>query len=175
VDEVAFPNYGVPSFTPLDNSADLAQVYAVARQESAFDPYASSGAGAKGLMQVMPATARDTALRAGLSFDADRLINDPAFNTKIGAAYLGQLLAHETGSALLAFAAYNAGGARVQQWINAYGDPRANADPVDWVERIPFDETRDYIQRVSENFGVYRAILPASGKPGTTIARMGGP
>ena len=181
LDEIAFPNYGVPSFISLEKSADLALVYAVARQESEFDSKAASGAGAKGLMQLMPATAQDTARRAGLPFDADRLVSDPAFNAQIGAAYLGQLLIDEGGSTLLAFAAYNAGSARVRQWINAYGDPRTNADPVDWVERIPFDETRDYIQRVSENLTVYRAVLAANPEPGAKaepvakVARAGGP
>jgi soluble lytic murein transglycosylase len=85
------------------------------------------------------------------------LITDPSFNTQLGAAFLGQLLSDEGGSAILALAAYNAGGGRVQQWIEAYGDPRLpSVDPVDWVERIPFDETRDYVQRVMENWGVYR-------------------
>ena len=172
LDEIAFPTYGVPVFSPVGKSADLPLIYAVARQESEFAPAAASGAGAKGLMQVMPATARETAVKVGLPFDADRLISDPAFNTQIGAAYLGQLLNDESGSPMLAFAAYNAGSGRVKQWINAYGDPRVSADPVDWVERIPFDETRDYVQKVSENLGVYRARL-ADATP--NLARVGGP
>ena len=172
LDEVAFPTYGVPAFTPVGNSADLPLIYAVARQESEFAPAAASGAGAKGLMQVMPATARETAGKVGLAFDADRLTRDPAFNTQIGAAYLGQLLADQAGSPLLAFAAYNAGSGRVKQWISAYGDPRVSADPVDWVERIPFDETRDYVQKVSENLGVYRARLADAA---ANLARAGGP
>ena len=89
----------------------------------------------------------------------------------MGAAYLGQLLDDEGGSLELALAAYNAGGGRVAQWIAAYGDPRAGkVDPVDWVERIPFDETRDYVERVSENLGVYRARLAAA--PDADPARM---
>jgi len=88
---------------------------------------------------------------------------DPAFNVQLGAAYLGQMIADQGGSVALALAAYNAGAGRVAQWIAAYGDPRTGkADPVDWVERIPFDETRDYVERVSENIGVYRARFAAA-------------
>jgi soluble lytic murein transglycosylase len=119
--------------------------------------------GARGLMQVLPSTAQDAARRAGVAYNAARLIADPAFNVQIGAAYLGQLVADEGGSFVLALAAYNAGAGRVAQWIAAYGDPRSGkADPVDWVERIPFDETRDYVERVSENAGVYRARFAAA-------------
>jgi soluble lytic murein transglycosylase len=158
LDESAFPTFGVPGFAPLNNSADLAMVYSVARQESEFADHAASGAGAKGLMQILPSTARETASRAGVAFDAARLVADPVYNTQLGAAFLGELLNDEGGSAVLALAAYNAGGGRVQQWIDAYGDPRATGvDPVDWVERIPFDETRDYVQRVYENLQVYGA------------------
>jgi soluble lytic murein transglycosylase len=142
---------------------------AVARQESEFIVRASSGAGAKGLMQILPSTAADTARKAGVAFDYGRLIGDPAYNMQLGAAYLGQLMAAEGGSLELAAAAYNAGAGRVAQWIAAYGDPRAGADMVDWVERIPYDETRDYVMRVAENNGVYQARLAE--KPGATLAR----
>ena len=155
-DAMAFPASGVPAFLPLAHSADLASVYAVARQESEFVWRAASGAGAKGLMQILPSTAASTARRAGVAYDPVRLIVDPAFNTQLGAAFLGQVMEDEGGSREMAFAAYNAGPGRVAQWIAAYGDPRNGADLVDWVERIPFDETRDYVQRVSENLGVYR-------------------
>ena len=169
VDETAFPTFGLPSFSPLPHSADIASVMAVARQESEFSWRAASGAGAKGLMQILPATAEMTARRAGVPFDFGRLIADPAFNLQLGAAYLGQLIDDEGGSLEMALAAYNAGAGRVAQWIAAYGDPRSGAvDPVDWVERIPYDETRDYVERVSENLGIYRARLGAAeaGQPG---------
>jgi soluble lytic murein transglycosylase len=155
-DAMAFPSSGVPAFVPLAHSADLASIYAVARQESEFVWHAASGAGAKGLMQILPATAASTAKREGVAYDYARLIVDPSFNTQLGAAFLGQVMEDEGGSRAMAFAAYNAGPGRVAQWIAAYGDPRKGADPVDWVERIPFDETRDYVQRVSENLGVYK-------------------
>ena len=108
-------------------------------------------------MQMLPSTAVLVARRAGVEFDPARLIVDPAFNTELGAALLGQLIEDEGGSRELAFAAYNAGPGRVAQWIAAHGDPRdGSVDLVDWIERIPFDETRDYVERVSENLGVYR-------------------
>jgi soluble lytic murein transglycosylase len=168
VDETAFPTFGLPSFSPLPRSADIASVMAVARQESEFSWRASSGAGAKGLMQILPATAEMTARRAGVPFDFGRLIGDPSFNLQLGAAYLGQLIDDEGGSLEMALAAYNAGAGRVAQWIAAYGDPRSGAiDPVDWVERIPYDETRDYVERVSENLGIYRARLGVAGEVGS--------
>ncbi|QXX73582.1 lytic transglycosylase domain-containing protein [Methylovirgula sp. HY1] len=157
IDSLAFPTYGVPNFDPVENSAPPAIVYAIARQESAFDSHAVSSAGAKGLMQMITATAKNTAKHAGLDFDPAKLVTDAAFNAKLGAAHLGTLLAEEKGCPILVFAAYNAGGGRVKQWIAAYGDPRLpGVDPIDWVERIPFAETRNYVQRVMENLSMYR-------------------
>jgi len=159
-DDISFPTFGIPVFEPLAESADKALVYAIARQESAFRADAVSHAGARGLMQMLPATARETARRKGVEFDAARLTSDPAFNATLGAAHLGELLAEQRGSKILVMVAYNAGGGRVTQWVRAYGDPRDPAvDPVDWVERIPFAETRNYVQRVTENLGVYRALF----------------
>jgi soluble lytic murein transglycosylase len=161
-DRLAFPTFGVPRFDPIENSAGSAVVYSVARQESAFDPHAISSAGAKGLMQMIVPTAKHTAEHAGLDFDADKLLTDAAFNAKLGAAHLGQLLGDEGGSYILTFAAYNAGARRVKQWIDAYGDPRSpGVDPIDWVERIPFAETRNYVQRVMENLTLYQASFTA--------------
>ena len=159
-DEMAFPASGMPAFLPLAGSADLPSVYAVARQESEFIWRAASGAGAKGLMQILPSTAAGTARRAGVAYDYARLLADPAFNTQLGAAFLGQVMGDFDGPPELAFAAYNAGPGRVAQWLQAYGDPRKGAvDLVDWVERIPFEETRDYVQRVSENLAVYKQLF----------------
>ena len=157
LDEAAFPTFGVPPFEPLANSGSLALVYSIARQESSFEAKAQSGAGARGLMQMLPSTARRTAQRAGVPFDERRLLTDASFNAQLGAAHLGELMAEHPGSLMLTFAAYNAGGRRVKEWIAAYGDPRDPAvDPIDWVERIPFTETRNYVQRVTENLEVYR-------------------
>ena len=160
LDESAFPTFGIPGYQPLGNSADRAVVYAIARQESEFDPRSSSSAGAKGLMQLITSTARLTAAKLGVSYDDARLSNDAAFNAQLGAAHLGLLLAEQRGSYVLTFAAYNAGSAHVKEWIDAYGDPRKpGVDPVDWIERIPFTETRNYVQRVFENLQVYRCLF----------------
>ena len=131
-------------------------VLAIVRQESGFDPTAVSRAGARGMMQLMPATAREMA--RSLDLDPDRhSLDDPAFNLLLGSAYIDRLVRRYDGSLVLAVAAYNAGPGRVSGWLNRYGDPRAaNIDPVDWVETLPFAETRNYIQRVFEGLTVYR-------------------
>jgi soluble lytic murein transglycosylase len=158
LDALAFPAYGVPAFEPLHNSVPASIVYSIARQESAFNTKAVSPAGAKGLMQMMTATARSTAARGSIAFDETKLVSDPAFNARLGAAHLGDLLVAHRGSCILAFAAYNAGGGRVKEWVDAYGDPRRpEVDPIDWIERIPFTETRNYVQRVTEGLQVYRS------------------
>ena len=160
VDNLAFPTFGIPHYDELQNSAAPPIVYSIARQESAFMPAVVSKAGAKGLMQIIDATAKRTAIKAGVPFDSARLVNDPAFNAQLGAAHLGELMAEQGGSLILTFAAYNAGGGRVKQWIDAYGDPRnPGVDPVDWVERIPFTETRNYVQQVMANVTMYKAIF----------------
>jgi soluble lytic murein transglycosylase len=164
LDDLAYPVYGIPGYQPLGNSAARSVVYAIARQESAFDSRARSSAGAKGLMQMIASTAKRTASHMGIGFNEQRLLDDAAFNAQLGAAHLGELLAEQRGSYVLTFAAYNAGGKRVKEWIDAYGDPRsASVDPVDWIERIPFTETRNYVQRVMENLTVYRARFEDAG------------
>ncbi len=121
IDALAFPTYGIPAYTAAENSAPPALVYAIARQESEFDMHAQSGGGARGLMQMIVATAKRTAEHLKMDFDAGRLLSDAAFSAKLGAAHLGQLLAEERGSPILVFAAYNAGGGHVKDWIDAYG------------------------------------------------------
>lgn len=160
LDIAAFPTLGMPAFEPVGSPVERPMVYAIARQESAFDPKAMSRAGARGLMQLMPDTAKRTATRSGIGFDVGRLTSDAAYNAKIGATHLGELVEEWKGSYILTFAAYNAGSRNVKRWIDAYGDPRSDTvDPVDWVERIPFYETRNYVQRVMENLQVYRQRL----------------
>lgn len=160
LDSAAFPTFGVPDFPVLGDPMERAIVHAIARQESAFDPTAESHAGARGLMQMMPATARETARRANLPFDWPRLGRDALYSAQMGAAHLNDLLKDWRGSYILTFAAYNAGSGNVKKWIAAYGDPRSpDVDAVDWVERIPFSETRNYVQRVMENLQVYRQRL----------------
>jgi len=158
----AYPTIGIPAYeasaaVPL---VEKAMVFAIARQESQFDPLAQSSVGARGLMQMMPATAQRTARRVSATFDQDRLTSDPAYNARLGQAHLGELMDDWRGSYILAFASYNAGGGNVKKWIDAYGDPRKpGIDPIDWVERIPFTETRNYVQRVMENLQIYRTRL----------------
>ncbi len=160
LDTAAFPTTGVPEFPVLGDPMERAIVHAIARQESAFDPTAVSHAGARGLMQMMPATARETARRASLPFDWPRLGRDARYSAQMGAAHLNDLLKEWRGSYILTFAAYNAGSGNVKKWIEAYGDPRRpEVDAVDWIERIPFYETRNYVQRVMENLQVYRQRL----------------
>ena len=142
-------------------------VYAVARQESAFNPEAISRAGARGLLQLMPTTARHVAKTLGLPYSKARLTSDPAYNATLGAAHLGDLVDNFGGSYVMTFAAYNAGASRVAQWVKQHGDPRdPKVDVVDWIELIPFTETRNYVQRIMENLQVYRARL---GEPALVI------
>ncbi len=156
----AFPTFGIPEYAALPGSAEKAMVYAIARQESAFEAKAVSGAGARGLMQMMPATATATARQFSVPFSLDQLIVSPQTNARLGAAHLGHLIQSYRGSYMMVFGAYNAGPGRVQEWVKAYGDPReATVDPIDWIERIPISETRNYVQRVMENMQVYRSIL----------------
>ncbi len=116
-----------------------------------------SAAKAVGLMQVTPGAGRDTAKRFGVSYDWKRLVSDPAYNTQLGAGEISALLQDYRGSFILTFAGYNAGRGRVEQWMAQHGDPRdPKVDAVDWVERIPFAETRNYVERVMENLQVYR-------------------
>jgi soluble lytic murein transglycosylase len=160
LDLYAFPTNGIPQFRTVGPSIDKSVVFAIARQESAFNPRAVSSANALGLMQVMPATGRQIAKKFGFAFDRNRMLSDPSYNAQMGAAELGDVLESYRGSYILSFVAYNAGRGRVKQWIEKYGDPRdPNVDPIDWVERIPFSETRNYVQRVIENMQVYRAQL----------------
>jgi soluble lytic murein transglycosylase len=132
-------------------------LFAIIRQESAFNPADWSSAHAMGLMQVTPVAARDTCKRFGCKYDVKRLKGDSPYNLQLGAAELGGVMQDYRGNYILAFAAYNAGRGRVQEWIERFGDPRdPKVDPIDWVERIPFMETRNYVQRVMENMQVYR-------------------
>ena len=144
-------------------------VAALIRAESSGNPRAVSHKGARGLMQLMPATAKATARINQIPYSEQRLVTDPLYNATLGAHNLGELLGGLRRSYLLTFAGYNAGAGRALEWVRDYGDPRGGAvDPVDWVERIPFDETRDYVERVSENLGIYRARLstPEAGQAG---------
>ncbi|MBO89011.1 MAG: lytic murein transglycosylase [Rickettsiales bacterium] len=151
--QLGYPDLG----KTLNDAPDQAFVQAVIRQESAFDPKAISRAGARGLMQLMPGTAIRIARKLNISYSRVRLTRDPGYNVKIGRAYLHQMLEEYNGSPVLALAAYNAGPARVNRWRKKFGDPNRSAEhTIDWIESIPFYETRNYVQRVLENFTVYR-------------------
>jgi soluble lytic murein transglycosylase len=157
LDNYAFPTIGIPQHSPIGPEIEPSIIYSVARTESAFDQRDKSPANAVGLMQVTPEAARDTARRFGVAYDWDRMVSDPVYNTQMGAAELSALLKEYTGSHIMTFAGYNAGRGRVRDWVKLYGDPRdPNVDAIDWVERIPLSETRNYVQRVMENLQVYR-------------------
>jgi soluble lytic murein transglycosylase len=157
MDLYAFPNIGVPSYSPVGSKLDRCIVYAIVRTESGFDQGDMSSAKAVGLMQVTPGAGRDTAKRFGVPYDWNRLVSDPVYNMQLGTGEISALLKDYRGSYILTFAGYNAGRGRVEQWMAQHGDPRdPKIDAVDWVERIPFAETRNYVQRVMENLEVYR-------------------
>jgi len=162
MDLYAFPDIGVPPYSPVGGQLDRCIVYSIVRTESAFDQRDMSPAKAVGLMQVTPEAGRDTAKRFGVAYDWHRLVSDPVYNTQMGAAEVGALLKEYRGSYIMTFAGYNAGRGRVKQWVAQHGDPRdPEVDAVDWVERIPLAETRNYVQRVMENLQVYRARFGA--------------
>ena len=157
-DHYAYPVNGIPSFKQIGPEVEPSVVYSIARQESAFNPAVVSPAQAYGLMQVTPDAGRYVCKRAGVSFDLNRMKTDSVYNATLGAAELGGLLEDYRGSYILTFAGYNAGRGSVKKWIERYGDPRdPKVDAVDWVEQIPFSETRNYVQRIMENLQVYRA------------------
>jgi soluble lytic murein transglycosylase len=164
LDNYAFPTIGIPQHGPIGPEIERSIIYSVARTESAFDQRDKSSANAVGLMQVTPAAGRDTAKRFGVAYDWHRMVSDPVYNTQMGAAELSALLKEYAGSHIMTFAGYNAGRGRVRDWVKLYGDPRdPNVDPIDWVERIPLSETRNYVQRVIENLLVYRVRFDSGG------------
>ncbi len=159
-ERLAFPLDAIPESARHQTQVETAMVYGIARQESAFDPRARSRAGALGLLQLIPSTAAHTAKAIGVKYSQDRLTSDPGYNATLGAAHLRELLDEFGGSYILTFAAYNAGKSRVREWVQRFGDPRnPGVDPVDWIESIPYGETRNYVQRVLENIQVYRERL----------------
>jgi soluble lytic murein transglycosylase len=163
LDHYAFPTIGIPEHKQVAPAIDPSVIYSVARTESSFDQRDKSAANAVGLMQVTPEAGRDTAKRFGLTYDWDKMVSDPVYNTQMGAAELSALMSEYRGNQIMTFAGYNAGRGRVREWVQARGDPRdPKVDPIDWVERIPLSETRNYVQRVIENVLVYRARFEAS-------------
>ena len=154
---IAFPRIPVPP----GSAQSWTMIHALARQESQFAQNAVSHAGARGLMQLMPATAREQAGKVGLAYSPDSLMSDPNYNIMLGSAYFGRMMDYFGGSYPLAIAAYNAGAGNVNKWLAANGDPRSGSIGwVDWIEKIPLYETKNYVQRVIENAVVYSHLNP---------------
>jgi peptidoglycan lytic transglycosylase len=156
----AYPIHSLPQYTPLRQPPEPAVILGIARQESEFNTTTLSGAGARGILQVMPVTAKHVCRDYKIKCQIDRLMKDPAYNTMLGSAYIADRMAEFTGSYVLTLAGYNAGPGRAREWIKEFGDPRdRKIDPIDWIHRIPFEETREYVQKVLSNIQVYRARL----------------
>jgi len=164
MDYYAYPVIGLPDYKPIAPPVEKAMTYAIARQESHFNQKVVSSAHAMGLMQVTPIAGKDTARRFKVRYSRSRLLKDPVYNMQFGAAELSWLYNYYD-SYVLTFAGYNAGFGNVRRWMGIFGDPRdPKIDPVDWVERIPYSETRNYVMRVMENLQVYRARFEGSTK-----------
>ena len=168
------PERGYPLRTPPEtpNSAEPALVLGITRQESSFDPLARSGAGARGMMQLLPGTAVGVARKIGLGYSVS-MLDDPDYNMRLGSSYLGGMVGGFSGSYVMAIAGYNAGPGRPVQWTSFCGDPRGGGtDPLDFIECIPFSETRNYVMRVMENMAIYRARLNGGSAPLTLGADL---
>jgi len=166
IDSWSYPIRALPDWKTIGKPVEKALVFALARQESEFNPAAGSRVGAQGLMQIMPGTAKLIARQHKVGYTPGKLTTDPAYNVKLGAAHLGDLVADHGGSYVLTLVSYNAGPRRAREWVAEYGDLRGGqVDPVDWVESIPFQETRQYVQKVLQNVHVYRSRLA----PGSVI------
>ena len=158
------PLIALPSYPGPGAATDPALVLGLIRQETEFDAYAISSAGARGLMQMMPASAKLAAKQASLPYRPEALLSDTTYNMQLGMTEYRGHMDRYGGSLVLAAASYNAGAGNVKKWLAAYGDPRSG-DPLDWIEQIPFSETRNYVQRVLENTEVYRARLAGKDVP----------
>jgi soluble lytic murein transglycosylase len=155
-----YPVHSFPAYTPLRKPPETAFLLGIARQETEFEPQTVSGAGAKGLLQVMNVTAQEICSNYKFKCEIPRLLTDNAYNVKIASAYIGSHMESFGGSYVLGLAGYNAGPGRARQWIRENGDPRdPKVDIIDWIERIPITETREYVTKVLSNIQVYRARL----------------
>jgi soluble lytic murein transglycosylase len=156
----AYPLHPFPAYAPLRPPPETALLLGIARQESEFNGQTVSGAGARGILQVMPITANHVCRTYKIKCDLSRLLSDASYNTMMASAYIGDRMAEFSGSYVLTLAGYNAGPGRARQWIREFGDPRdPTVDPLDWIHRIPFEETREYVQKVLSNTQIYRARL----------------
>jgi soluble lytic murein transglycosylase len=162
----AYPLIDLPPMVRSGNRIEPALVLSIIRQESEFDVGVVSHANAHGLMQLIPSTAQAQARREGITYRRAALTSDPQYNMTLGSAHLADLVDDFGGSYVLAIAAYNAGPTNARNWISDWGDPRSRSvDVVDWIELIPFSETRNYVQRVTENLQVYRHRLAGTPTP----------
>ncbi|HWA90774.1 MAG TPA: lytic transglycosylase domain-containing protein [Rhizomicrobium sp.] len=160
------PTIPVPVYRGPGTGPENAVVLGLIRQETEFDPAAVSGPGARGIMQIMPATAKHSAALAGIPYRPNDLVSDPSYNMQLGMAEFGDNMNDWSGSLVIAAAAYNAGPTNARKWLNNNGDPRSPAsDPIDWIELIPFNETRNYVMRVLENTQIYRNRLAGRDQP----------
>ncbi|MCX7345197.1 MAG: lytic transglycosylase domain-containing protein, partial [Alphaproteobacteria bacterium] len=175
IDSWGYPIRALPQWKKIGKPVEASLVFALARQESEFNPQAGSKVGAQGLMQIMPGTAKMITKQYGLKYKDGILTSDPAFNVMLGAAHLGDLIADHGGSYVLTLVSYNAGPRRSREWLQEYGDLRTGeTDPIDWVESIPFQETRQYVQKVLQNLHVYRSRLaPKTVRPMTADLARG--
>jgi soluble lytic murein transglycosylase len=156
----AYPVTAFPGYKPLRKPPELALLLGLARQETEFDSQIVSGAGAKGLLQIMPGTARHVCRGYKIKCQIPRLLSDTRYNVTLASAYIADRMDDFDGSYVLGLAGYNAGPGRARQWIAENGDPRdPRVDMVDWIERIPIRETRDYVTKVLANIQIYRARL----------------
>jgi soluble lytic murein transglycosylase len=157
---LAYPSDVLPDYQGPDREVELALIHGLIRQESEFNAAAISHAGARGLMQLMPGTAKIIARQHGIAYRRADLTQRPEYNLALGTRHIADLLDDLGGSYIMTIAAYNAGAGRIPQWTRAYGDPRlGEVEPVDWIESIPFNETRNYVKRVIENVQIYRSLF----------------
>jgi soluble lytic murein transglycosylase len=156
----SYPVHALPEYKPLRKPPETAVLFGLARQETEFDTEIISGAGARGILQVMSGTAKFVCRQYRIKCSTDRLHKDASYNTMIASAYVADRLEEFSGSYILGLSSYNAGPGRTRQWIREFGDPRdASVDPIDWIERIPIEETRRYVIKVLANIQIYRARL----------------
>ena len=161
----SYPTIALPSYIGPNTAPDPAYVLGIIRQETEFDPDVVSGAGARGIMQMMPESARKASSQNGVAYRGGDLMSDTTYNMQLGMTELAGDISDWNGSLIIAAAAYNAGPNNARKWIDAFGDPRSTTDPIDWIEHIPFEETRNYVQRVIENTEIYRSRLGGRDEP----------
>jgi soluble lytic murein transglycosylase len=170
------PVIALPAFPMAGPAPEPPYILGLIRQETEFDPDSVSRSGARGLMQLLPSSARIDATRAGLAWRPNDLSSDPNYNIQLGMVEFQHYVGDWNGSLVLAIASYNAGPNNVRKWVAANGDPRSGAvDPVDWIESIPFGETRNYVQRVLENAQIYRNRLSGRDQPLRILADLYAP